>query len=348
MLSYEDYLVLSHSDIASDRGRAAHTTAIAYLSHEGPVDEKRALYEAMVAFLADPAPQVRAALAYGLLKAVHAPRPLLLVLLRDHPSISKAVAQYSEAINDSDLLLVLGEGRDHLGEAIARRPNLSRRLISTLLASGNGPAVAALAERNDIRFAPETLMALARHARANAPALRTSLLARMDLPDAARDLLLSPETVPQPQVVTQNGAAVSALTPAFEPKGRTGGTYLMRLLVEGELGSFLARLAVASGLPLARTEALITSAAEDVLIGLFELSGVEPVLLPVLSRLVLHLRSVEFETDLQCRLLTVSALLNDLIAEHGPAMPTPLALVADYLRTQERLLGRAAETRRAA
>ena len=95
MVAYQDFVALSQSGDSEERGQAAHLAAQAYLKHTGPADEHAALYAALIGFLDDPSVRVRAALAYGLLHAADAPRPILLALLQDSEVISRAVAQYS-------------------------------------------------------------------------------------------------------------------------------------------------------------------------------------------------------------------------------------------------------------
>ena len=93
MVAYQDFVALSQSRDSEERGQAAHLAAMAYLNHYGPADEHAALYAALIGFLDDPSVRVRGALAYGLLHAVEAPRPILLALLQDSPVIARAVVQ---------------------------------------------------------------------------------------------------------------------------------------------------------------------------------------------------------------------------------------------------------------
>src|SRR5690606_39999910 len=104
MIEYSEFVRLSRSSDSDERGHAAHLAALAYLDHHGPADEHAALYAALIGFLDDPSVKVRAALAYGLLHTREAPRPILLALLQDAAVISRAVAQYSPALIDADLI----------------------------------------------------------------------------------------------------------------------------------------------------------------------------------------------------------------------------------------------------
>src|ERR1043165_4743867 len=110
MVAYQDFVALSRSGDSEERGAAAHLAAQAYLQHTGPADEHAALYAALIGFLDDPSVKVRAALAYGLLHAVEAPRPILLALLGDSAVIARAVLQYSPALIDADLMAIIRGG----------------------------------------------------------------------------------------------------------------------------------------------------------------------------------------------------------------------------------------------
>ena len=130
MVAYHDFVALSQSGDSEARGQAAHLAAQAYLQHVGPNDEHAALYAALIGFLDDPSVRVRAALAYGLLHAPEAPRPILLALLQDSEVISRAVAQYSPALIDADHKIL------HFNEAYVRLVGLSKREVKRRVAEG--------------------------------------------------------------------------------------------------------------------------------------------------------------------------------------------------------------------
>ena len=130
MVAYQDFVALSQSGDSEARGQAAHLAARAYLQHAGPADEHAALYAALISFLDDPSVRVRAALAYGLLHAHEAPRPILLALLQDSEVISRAVAQYSPALIDADLIGLIRTAEPVMLTAIALRERVSPRCPS--------------------------------------------------------------------------------------------------------------------------------------------------------------------------------------------------------------------------
>src|ERR1700709_1701008 len=133
MVAYHQFVELSQSGDSEERGQAAHLAALAYLAHSGPADEQAALYAALINFLDDPSVKVRAALAYGLLHTTAAPRPILLALLQDSAVIARAVAQYSPALIEADLIPCIRHAEPAMLLAIAMRERLSARLAETLL-----------------------------------------------------------------------------------------------------------------------------------------------------------------------------------------------------------------------
>src|SRR5688572_9013451 len=134
MVAYQDFVALSESQDSEQRGMAAHLAAMAYLGHDGPAEEHAALYAALIGFLDDPSVKVRAALAYGLLHAAEAPRSILLSLLQDSAVISRAVAQYSPALLDADLISLIRSGEFSMLTAIVMRDSISERVAEAMIA----------------------------------------------------------------------------------------------------------------------------------------------------------------------------------------------------------------------
>jgi uncharacterized protein (DUF2336 family) len=161
MVAYQDFVALCQSGDSEDRGRAAHLAAMAYLGHIGPADEQAALYAALIGFLDDPSVKVRAALAYGLLHACGAPRPILLALLHDSPIIARAVAQYSPALVDADLIGLVRTAEPTMLVAVTMREHISQRLAEALIARGKRLVTLRVLRRSDIPIAPQVLIDLA-------------------------------------------------------------------------------------------------------------------------------------------------------------------------------------------
>ncbi|MGN6683386.1 MAG: DUF2336 domain-containing protein, partial [Devosia sp.] len=161
MVAYQDFVALSQSGDSEARGQAAHLAAQAYLRHTGPADEHAALYAALIGFLDDPSVRVRAALAYGLLHTTDAPRPILLALLQDSEVISRAVAQYSPALIDADLIGIARKAGPVMLMALALRERLSPRVAQALIERNERAVTLKLVGRQDVPMPPPLLSALA-------------------------------------------------------------------------------------------------------------------------------------------------------------------------------------------
>src|SRR5262249_9688199 len=150
-VDYQDFVALTQSGDTDARGEAAHLAAHAYLNHHGPADEHAALYAALIGFLEDPSVRVRGALAYGLLHAPEAPRPILLALLQDSPVIARAIVQNSPALIDADIIGIIREADRDMLEAAAQRTNLSERSCSALIARADRAITVGLLRRHDVK-----------------------------------------------------------------------------------------------------------------------------------------------------------------------------------------------------
>jgi uncharacterized protein (DUF2336 family) len=216
MVAYGDFVALSQSGDSEARGRAAHLAAKAYLSHTGPADEHAALYAALIGFLDDPSVRVRAALAYGLLHTTEAPRPILLALLQDSEVIAKAVAQYSPALIDADLIGLIKTTDLVMLTAIALRERISARVAEALIARNERSVTLRLLPRDDVPVPLALLSRIAAEQGREDAEIRGALLSRSDLPAATRLLLVE--------------AAAGALRGARIVKGAVAAPRLERLL----------------------------------------------------------------------------------------------------------------------
>src|SRR5690606_7613721 len=186
MVAYQDFAALCRSTDSEDRGRAAHLAAEAYLGHVGPADEHAALYAALIGFLDDPSVKVRAALAYALLHARDAPRPIVVALMHEVPVIARAVVQYSPALLDADLIGYIRTAETPMLYAATMRERISERLAEALVARECRGVTLRLLRRADVPFAAQRLTALAHDVGARDAEIRGALLARPDLPGRTR------------------------------------------------------------------------------------------------------------------------------------------------------------------
>ena len=369
MVAYSEFLSLSRSPDSEDRGSAAHLSALAYLNHVGPADEHAALYAALIGFLDDPSVKVRAALAYGLLHSPEAPRPIMLALLHDSAVIARAVLQYSPVLIDADLIGLVGSLDLSMLVAMAQRNRLSPRLAAALIGRGDRQLALRLIRRDDVALEARLLHELAA-AHGGDAELRGALLARDDLPADARLMLVQKvaETLREARIVKgalapdrlrrllrdSADTALSAIgeraavghaagyAAALVEAERLNTRVLLHAVVTGHVMFFADCLAELAQTPRAKVFALLESGSRPALNALLARSGLGEGVRNLLARLVMHARAADLADDAAARHYVVTALTEELIAEHDGVIPAELEEAFAYLSEQNILLARKA------
>ena len=370
MVAYQEFVSLSQSPDSEERGSAAHLSALAYLNHCGPADEQAALYAALIGFLDDPSVKVRAALAYGLLHAKEAPRPIMLALLHDSAIIARAVLQYSPVLIDADLIGLVRNLDAAMLVAVSQRASLSPRLAAAIIARGHGAVTLRLLRRPEVALEPGLLEDLATGQGDNAE-MRGALLARKDLPAAARLLLVQKATEALRGARIVKGAvaedrlnrvlrdscdtALSAIgereavrtsaadyVSALIVTDRVNTRVLLHGVVTGHVMFFAECLAELAQTPRAKVFALLENGSRPALNALLARCGLGEGVRNLLARLILHARSADLADDAAARHYVVTALTEELIAEHEGVIPEELEEAFAYLSEQNILLARKA------
>jgi uncharacterized protein (DUF2336 family) len=370
MVAYQDFVSLTQSGNSEERGQAAHLAAQAYLAHTGPADEHAALYAALIGFLDDPSVKVRAALAYGLLHTREAPRPILLALLQDAPVIARAVAQYSPALIDVDLLGIVRGGDPAMLLAVAMRERLSARLIETLLAQGDKPSILKLLSRDDLQVPEAQLIALATGVALEDANLRGALLAHRQLPASARLVLVQAVAQKLAQARIVKGAVAparlerllrnatdTALTGIGEAEAaasrtdyavdlvtteRVSARVMLHAVVNGHVLFFADCLAELAEAPREKVFTLLESGSRAALNALLARCGLGEAVRNMVARLVFHARAADLADDVAARHFVVTALTEELIVEHDGVIPAELEEAFGYLCEQNVTLARKA------
>jgi len=369
MVAYQEFVSLSQSLDSEDRGRAAHLSAIAYLNHVGPADEQAALYAALISFLDDPSVKVRAALAYGLLHSSEAPRSIILALLHDSAVISRAVVQYSPVLIDADLIGVIRTMDLPMLLAVSQRTHLSPRLAAAIVSRGQASVTQRLLRRHDIALGDDLLGELAVSLSDQAD-MRGALLARRDLPAPARLLLVQKvaETLRGARIVKgalaeerlgrvlrdSADTALSAIgerealqsRPAYVADlittNRVNTRILLHAVVTGHVMFFADCLAELAQTPRTKVFSLLESGSRASLNALLARCGLGEGVRNLLARLVLHARTSDLADDAAARHYVVTALTEELIADHAGNIPDELEEAFAYLCEQNILLARKA------
>ena len=369
MVGYQEFVSLCQSPDSEDRGRAAHLAAMAYLNHDGPADEQAALYAALIGFLDDPSVKVRAALAYGLLHSPEAPRPIILALLHDSAVIARAVLQYSPVLIDADLFGLVQSAEPGLLLAISERDLVSPRLATALVACGDRPITLRLLRRPEIELPTSVLSELATGHGDDAE-FRGALLARRDLPADARLLLVhkvsaalrncrvvkgslhaerlnrllrnSEDTAVSSIGEREAGVGPSAYVASLVETSRLNARILLHAMVTGHVMFFAACLSELSTVPHAKVLAILERGSRPALHALLSRCGLGQGVGNLLARLVLHARATDLVDDAAARHYVVTALTEELIAEHAGIIPAELEAAFAYLSEQNIALARQA------
>jgi len=370
MVAYHQFVELSQSGDSEARGQAAHLAALAYLAHTGPADEQAALYAALIGFLDDPSVKVRAALAYGLLHTAAAPRPIVLALLDDSAVIARAVAQYCPALLDADLIALVRHADASLLVAVAMREHLTLRVAEALLVRGNRDVGLKLLHRRDVPLTGATLVRLAEELGQGDAAIRGALLARPDLPAAARLLLVEAvakalrdtrlvKGAIQPKRLEKllRNATDTALTAIGEqadgsPRAvyaaelveaeRISTRVMLHAIVNGHVMFFADCVAELSEMSRDKVFTLLETGSRAALNALLARCGLKESLRNLIARLVFHARSADLADDVAARHFVVTVLTEELIIEHQGVIPPELEEAFTYLSEQNVGLARRA------
>lgn len=370
MVAYQDFVALSRSGDSEERGQAAHLAAQAYLLHSGPADEHAALYASLIGFLDDPSVRVRGALAYGLLHALEAPRPILLALLQDSEVIARAVAQYSPALIDADLIALVRKASITLLHAVALRERISARVAEAVIGRGVRSVTLKVLQRSDVPV-PAALLATLAAERGEADAeLRGALLDRADLPAGARLAMVEAAVASLRLARIVKGAVApsrlerllrdamdTALTVIGEGEATSGGTpfaselvatervsarVMLHAVVNGHVMFFADCLSALAGTPREKVFTILETGGRPALNALLSRCGLSAAVSNLIARLIFHARAADLADDITARHFVVTALTEELIVEHEGVIPPELEDAFAYLSEQNVALARRA------
>lgn len=369
MVAYSQFVKWSHSADSEMRGQAAHMVGAAFVEHEGPADERAALYAALFGFLEDASVKVRAALAYGLLRSDKAPRVIMLALAKDAPVIARAVLQFSPVLLDADLINLIDEARPESLAVLPDREKLSEPVLRAVLRANRVGLTHGLLKRKALGLPCDELERLAMQSARDAK-LRGLLLARPDLPASARLALVEQCTAALGRTRMVKGAvapqrlkrllrdAVDRATnhigesqavagdrgfaSDLNQRDRISTRLLLNAVLTGQVLFFAECLSQLSGLPGSKIFALLGSGPRAGLNALFARCGMAPALRNLVARIVLQARSADLADDVSARFFVVTSMVEELIIEHQGDIPTDLHAAFAYLNEQNLVLARAA------
>jgi len=369
MVAYAEFVELSQSSDSEMRSKAAHIAALAYVEHDGPADEQAALYASLIGFLDDDSVKVRAALAYGLLYAKCAPRPIMMSLLHDEPIISHAVAQYSPVLVNADLHSLIKIASKKMLIVIAQREGLSQRLGEALIGMGVIVVTLKVMERNDVMLDGDVLHDIALKQGDNAK-IRGALFAREELLAVTRIMLIKEISSVLTKSRLVKGSIVahrlermmmdiehSALTGIGEKEAGNGSDeyvfsilqndqinarIMLHALVNGHVIFFAQCLSLLAKVPQEKVFSFFNNASRASLNALFAKAGLGVAISNLFARLIFYARTADLADDLSARHFIVTAIIDELIIEHDGDIPLSLEEAFAYLNEQNIMLARRA------
>jgi uncharacterized protein (DUF2336 family) len=313
---------------------------------------------------------VRGALAYGLLHAPEAPRPILLALLQDSPVIARAIVQHSPALIDADIIGIIRSADRDMLEAAAQRPHLSERCCSAIVARADRAVTLSLLRRHEVPFPQASLEDLVGGCGADDAELRGALLGRDDLPSPMRLVLVDAVTSalrgsrlisgavqpPRLERLLRNSLD-TALTGIGEREaelgrapyaaglakvGRISVRVLLHAVISGHVLFFAACVSELSEMPRGKVFSVLETGSRPALNALLTRCGLGDAVRNLIVRLIIHARNANLADDVAARHFVVTALTEELIVEHDGLIPSELEEAFAYLSEQNVALARKA------
>lgn len=235
-------------------------------------------------FARDAAVVVRQALAEQVKESKRLPHDVALTLARDVEQVAMPVLQFSDVLNDGDLIEIVRDRSPEKQTAIARRKTVSEIVSQALVSDGHEEAVVVLAanEGADLREGDlnklidkhgksERIQAsLARRQRMPATVverlftlvsdnLRGQLLSRRELPASlVNDLVKTArEKATVGTLSFRSESEVERLVKHLHANGRLTPSIIIRAMCMGDLAFFESAIAVLAKVPVANTRMLI-------------------------------------------------------------------------------------------
>jgi uncharacterized protein (DUF2336 family) len=285
---------------AGERAEATSALARAYLHSDLSLDDRDAAEDAMITLLDDPSPLVRRALAEVLAASPDAPHAVIHALASDHCDIAAVVLARSPLLIDADLVDLVATRDGTLQAAIAARAPLQRAVAAAIAEIGSAEACLVAIENPCADVAPSSIARIIDRF-GHLGAIRESLLARPDLPLAARQSLVQQLSGALADFVADRAwlardraeevgreacekatVTIAALHPDDDTRalirhlrasGQLTAGLMLRALLSGNMAMFEDALAELTELPLRRVQALVHDRGDAGFRAVFDKAG---------------------------------------------------------------------------
>ncbi|MBI4968250.1 MAG: DUF2336 domain-containing protein [Rhodospirillales bacterium] len=286
-LSHDDVARLMSEPSPDTRRETALKIAQGFDTGQLTESERKLAIDIFRLMVRDAEVRVRSALAMSLKSSREVPRDVALALARDVESVAIPMLQYSEVLNDADLIeIVKSQGSGHQ-VAIASRAKVSESVSDALVESGSEKAVETLVG-NEGAAISETSLGKVVDRFPESEGVQTKLVGRTNLPitvaerlvtkvsEHLRQQLLSRRDLPETMVGDlslvvrerailglageSTSADLEALVRQLHKNGRLTPSILLRAVCMGDMHFLEAGLAQITGVPIVNARILIHDA----------------------------------------------------------------------------------------
>lgn len=328
-LTDQDIRVLVKGASADERAMVAHRLC-RHMDRLDMTDEERAEAQSILRVMAaDAAELVRRALAITLKNSPLIPRDVANKLARDVESVALPILNFSPSFTDEDLIDIVRLGGPVRQVAIAKRPQVSDQVTSTIVKEGVEEAVKTVCANDNASFSDLTYSQCLQRFEKSEQVL-AAIAYRSVLPmgvteklidmvsDQIRDHLLTNHAVsPETALMIAMGAKERATIDLVDQAGRTAdvkafvahlrkherltASLLLRAIAQGHMTFFEWGIAELAGVPHHRTWLMIHDAGPLGLRAIYERAGLPARLYTAFRVAVDTFHSMEFDGGVKDR-----------------------------------------------
>ena len=282
------------------RTEAASALVRAYLKKEISEEEREDLEAAITTLLEDPAPSVRCALAEAFGARKQSPRHIISALAADTLDVSIIALSQSPVLHDTELVEFIETSEVDNQIAIACRPWISERVVTSICQSGHQDACMAVMMNPAASFTQDNLHTIAQRY-GTVTDIRLMLLDRTDLAAETRLILIGKLGEALSNLVSSKGwmqenkvekvvgeacdkASISFVASASNEdvthlvrnmikSGKITVSYLLRAVCMGNITLVARAFSELSGVRFSRVEAILTKDRKSAFKALYDRAG---------------------------------------------------------------------------
>ncbi len=291
--------------------------------------EKQAAEQIFRLLVRDTEVRVRAALAQHIKDSETIPHDIVMPLARDVAEVSLPVLQYSQVLNDDDLVDLIGHTQEiSRYVAISKRKQVSDAVTGTLLDKGSDAVAAALVENPGAQLSESGLNKIVDNFRDN-EALMKAVADRPQLPVAAAEKLIHVvsaslgeslkakyklQKLPTDQIEkevekaregetlklvrqSQSQEDIDKLVNQLQAFNRLAPSLILSSLCQGDFAFFESSLAKLSNIPVANARALIADRGDLGFRAIYNKSGLPDAMFPAVKLLLKVMRELDGEGE---------------------------------------------------